>query len=172
MIVAVLRELFEFNAWANRRILAALADLPSEAYQRDLQSSHGGIEGTLRHIVWAEHLWLTRWLENPAPAVAQGADLPSLAAVRDRWEEVEAERRRFLGRLTDSELDRTLTIRPTSGGQYVHTLRQTLMHAVDHSSYHRGQIVTLLRQLGVRPPSTGLVLFYRERSTGTNLLNF
>jgi len=43
---------------------------------------------------------------------------------------------------------------------------------VDHSSYHRGQIITLLRQLGVKPPSTGLILFYRERATGRLIPNF
>ncbi len=39
-------------------------------------------------------------------------------------------------------------------------------HVVDHGSYHRGQVITMMRQLGVKPPSTGLILFYRERATG------
>jgi uncharacterized damage-inducible protein DinB len=61
-------------------------------------------------------------------------------------------------------LDSEIVIKPTGGGQYVHTLRQTLQHTVDHSSYHRGQLVTMMRQVGVKPPSTGLIGFYRERS--------
>ena len=83
--------------------------------------------------------------------------------VAARWDEVEAQRGTFLESLTDAGLHDTLTIQPTTGGAYVHTLQQTLQHAVDHSSYHRGQIVTMLRQLGVKPPSTGLIGFYREQ---------
>jgi len=161
------RELFAFNAWANRRIFDGVAALPAEQYLRDLKSSHGGIHGTLCHIVWAEHLWLNRWLGKPNPATPQGKDLVGLAEVRRRWEEVEAERGRFLAGLTDAQLAASITIQPTTGGAFVHTYLQTLQHAVDHSSYHRGQIITLLRQLGVKPPSTGLIGFYRERGTGS-----
>jgi uncharacterized damage-inducible protein DinB len=172
MNVAEVRELYEFNAWAQRRICDALASLPPEPYLRDLGSSHGGIHGTLSHIVWAEHLWLTRWQGRPPPAVPQGKDLRSLAEVRARWEEVEEGRAQVLRDLSDAQLAATITIQPTLGGVYVHTYLQTLQHGVDHSSYHRGQIVTLLRQLGARPPSTGLILFYRERATGRRLSNF
>lgn len=180
MNVAQVRELYEFNAWAQRRICDALAALPAEQYLRDLGSSHGGIHGTLCHIVWAEHLWLTRWQGRPPPAIPQGKDLRSLAEARARWEAVEGDgdgkveggRAPFLRDLTEAQLAATLRIQPTTGGVYVHTYLQTLQHVVDHSSYHRGQIVTLLRQLGARPPSTGLILFYRERATGRRLSNF
>ncbi len=166
MTVAEVRELFTFNAWANRRIFDGVVELAESDYLRDLKSSHGGIHGTLCHIVWAEQLWLHRWLGRPNPAVAQGRDLASLADVRTRWEAVDAERGKLLLDLTEAKLADTITIKPTMGGEYRHTFRETFQHVVDHSSYHRGQVVTLLRQLGVRPPSTGLILFYREQATG------
>src|SRR5882672_8130012 len=93
------RELFAYNAWANRLMFDAADALPAELYQRGLKSSHGGIHGTLAHIVWAEHLWLHRWLMRPNPAVAQGRDLATIGVVRARWEEIEAERGRFLAGL-------------------------------------------------------------------------
>jgi len=172
MNVTQIRELYEFNAWAHRRVFDALVPLPAAQYLEDRKSSHGGIHGTLCHVVWAEQLWLTRWLGQPAPAGAQGKDLGSLAEVRARWEAVELERGPFLQRLTDATLAATLTVTPSMGGAYVHTYGQTLQHVVDHASYHRGQVITLLRQLGVKPPSTGLILFYRKRATGRHLPNF
>ncbi|HMJ59950.1 MAG TPA: DinB family protein [Gemmatimonadales bacterium] len=155
-------ELFAYNAWANRVIFDAVAPLPDDTYLRDLKSSHGGIHGTLAHIVWAEHLWLNRWLEKPNPAVAQGKDLHSAAEVRARWEEVEAERGRFLAGLSDAQLQETRNVKPSTGGEYQHTFVQMFQHTVDHSSYHRGQVVTLLRQVGVVPPVTGLIFFHRR----------
>jgi len=156
-------ELFDYNAWANRTIFDAVAQLSDDQYFRDLKSSYGGIHGTLAHIVWAEQLWLHRWLGRPHPAVAQGADLRSLGEVRARWEEVEAERGRFVAGLSEARLDDTRLVKPSSGGEYVHNFRQMFRHFINHSSYHRGQIVTLLRQLGAKPPSTDLILYYRRR---------
>jgi len=156
------RQLFAYNAWANREMFTAAAALPAEQYNRDLKSSHGGIHGTLAHIVWAEHLWLNRWLMQPNPPVAQGKDLHTAADVRARWEAVEAERGRFLSQLTDAQLMDTRLVKPSTGGEYQHTFSQMFHHTVDHSSYHRGQVVTMLRQVGVAPPVTGLILFYRR----------
>lgn len=163
MNVEQVRELFGYNAWANRRMFDAVAQLPAEQYMRDLKSSFGGIHGTLAHIVGAERLWLSRW-RGEAGSLLKGSDVSSLAELRQLWDGVEAERGQFLGRLTPQALASEITIKPTTGGQVVHTLLQTLQHTVDHSSYHRGQIVTLLRQLDVKPPSTGLIGFYRERA--------
>jgi len=150
-------ELFDYNAWANRTIFDAAAQLPEEQYFRDLKSSYGGIHGTLAHIVWAEQLWLHRWVGKPNPAVPQGSDLKSV------WEAVEAERGRFLADFTEERLEETRLVKPSSGGEYVHTYRQMFRHFINHSSYHRGQIVTFLRQLGHKPPSTDLILYYRRR---------
>jgi len=156
-------ELFDYNAWANRTIFDAAQTLPPDQYFRDLKSSYGGVHGTLCHIVWAEQLWLHRWMVRPNPSVPQGTDLKSLADVRDRWEQVEVERGRFVAALTDASLDETRLVKPSSGGEYVHTFRQMFRHFINHSSYHRGQIVTFLRQLGAKPPSTDLILYYRRR---------
>jgi uncharacterized damage-inducible protein DinB len=162
MDLVEVRELFAYNAWANRECFAALERVPAESYFRDLRSSHGGLHGTLCHIVWAEELWLNRWLKRPNPAVPQGKDLTTLAAARDRWEGVEAERAAFVAGLDERRLADTMAVRPSSGGEYVHAFGQMFRHVVDHSSYHRGQLITLLRQVGVKPPSPGLILFYRR----------
>src|SRR2546422_11465215 len=96
MTPAEVRELFAFNAWASRRIFDGVGQLAPVDYLRDLKSSHGGIHGTLCHIVWAEQLWLHRLLGKPGPAVPQGKELASLADVRARWGAVEAGRGRVL----------------------------------------------------------------------------
>ena len=171
MTIAEVQELFGYNAWANRRIFAAARALAAEPYFRDLKSSHGGIHGTLCHIVWAEQLWLKRWTGKPKPAVHQGKDLATLEAAVSRWEEIERERAAFLGGLTERRLEDTVVVQPSTGGEFRHTFREMFRHAVDHSSYHRGQVVTMLRQVGVTPPNTGLFVYYRERggrATATN----
>src|SRR5438093_8949716 len=128
MTPAEVRELFAFNAWASRRIFDGAAQLAEADYLRDLKSSHGGVHGTLCHIVWAEELWLHRWLGKPNPAVPQGTDLKSLAEVRSRWDAVEAERGSFLAGFTEGRLADTRLVKPSSGGEYVHTFQQMFRH--------------------------------------------
>ena len=164
MNVEQMRELFTYNGWANRRIFEALGALPVEDYMRDLKCSFASIHGTIAHIVSAERLWLSRWRGETGVTLQKGSDFASLAEVRKLWDQVEGDRGKYLARLTPSQLESEITIRPTAGGQFVHTVRETMLHTVDHSSYHRGQIVTMLRQVGVKPPATGLIGFYRERS--------
>ena len=105
---------------------------------------------------------LNRWVGKANPPAPQGRDLAGLPEVRARWEEVEAERGAFLRGVTDATLGESRMVAPSSGGTYAHTFDQMFRHAIDHSSYHRGQVVTLLRQLGAVPPSTGLINYYRE----------
>src|SRR5437764_12456984 len=144
MDLAGVLELFAYNAWANRECFAALERLPTESYFRDLKSSHGGLHGTLCHIVWAEDLWLSRWLGRPNPAVAQGKDLTTLAAARARWEAIEAERLAFLAGFGEGRLVETLAVRPSTGGEYLHTFHQMFRHAGHHSTYQRGQLLPFL----------------------------
>src|SRR2546425_12949914 len=87
MTPAEVQELFAFNAWASRRIFDGVAQLAVADYLRDLKSSHGGGHGTLCHIVWAEHLWLTRWRGGPEAPLAPGEGLASPTQGRGRWGE-------------------------------------------------------------------------------------
>src|SRR5574341_1416503 len=168
MKVEEARDLFRYNAWANRKVFEGVASVPEAQYLRDLKSSHGGIHWTLAHIVWAEQLWLARWTGAPNPVVPQGKDLHTLAEVRARWEQVEAERSGWLAGFSDARLADTVRVKPTSGGEFVHRFDQMFRHLVNHSSYHRGQVVTLLRQLGSTPPTTDLIVYYREQARNSN----
>src|SRR2546428_9588131 len=122
MTPAEVRELFAFNAWASRRIFDGVGQLAPVDYLRDLKSSHGGIHGTLCHIVWAEQLWLQRWLGKPAPPGPQSKDLASLADVRARGGEVEAGRGRILPELTQAEPAGSVAIQPATGREEQHNL--------------------------------------------------
>src|SRR5256885_15425551 len=116
MTPAEVRELFAFNAWASRRIFDGVGQLAPVDYLRDLKSSHGGIHGTLCHIVWAEQLWLHRWLGKPAPAVPQGKDLAPPADLRARWGERETERGPILRGLPEGKPAGSDAVQTTAGG--------------------------------------------------------
>jgi len=165
MTAAFVSNLFRYNTWADRRILDALANLPEDIVLRDLGSSHGGLHGTMLHVVFAQNVWLLRWKGEPIDAAFQvQKNSPTLASVREAWERTGEETARFFaGKLSDAFLAETFEMRNSKGESFVHAYGDSMIHLVNHSSYHRGQIAGMMRQLGVRPPGTDYIIYTRER---------
>jgi len=157
-----LRTLYAFNAWARARMLDAVAQLDEAAYRRDLGNSFASVHSTLVHILGAEEIWLSRWCgETPAALISPDA-FGSFGEVRQRWDELEAALRGFLAGLTDEGVLRVIRYRDTRGNDHATPLWQMMQHVVNHSTYHRGQVMTMLRQLGGTPEATDLIAFYRH----------
>jgi len=160
-----MRQLYDYNAWANHRSLDAACSLTAEQFVKPLGSSFGSVRDTLAHIYGAEWIWLERFQgRSPAslPDTTQFKDAPSL---RERWSEHEARLLTFVRGLNQGDLDRVMEYKTLKFGVYRNPLWQSMQHVVNHGSYHRGQVTTLLRQLGAQPIPTDLMHFYRERAT-------
>ena len=159
------RALVDFHYWARDRLLDAIEPLSAEQLTRDMGGSFRSVRDTLAHIYSAEWIWLSRW-RGASPAAMLAPDLfPDLAAIRTAWSAHEAEMRAFLSALDEEGLHQRISYRTTAGQTMSAVLRHLVQHVVNHASYHRGQVTTLLRQLGAAPPkSTDLVTFYRERA--------
>lgn len=162
MKVEEIRSLFEYNRWANRRFFEVIAALPDDQIMAHVESSFPSILYTFAHIVGAEWVWLRRWKgENPS-TLPDWLVNASLEKLRTQLSEVESEREVFAGSLRDEDLQQVLDYRTLDGTAYRNRLEDLLVHVVNHSTYHRGQLTTMLRQLGVRPVATDFVLFKRE----------
>ena len=161
MNIADFKTLFEFNSWANARTLQAVDTLPEEQLYVDLKNSFGSIHGTLVHLCGAEDIWLQR-MNGADPGVFMKKDaFPTYASVKARWSDVEAGWKKYISVLTETELGRTLTFHNLKGEQVTQKVWQSLQHLVNHSTYHRGQITTMIRQSGGKPVGTDLIAFYR-----------
>jgi uncharacterized damage-inducible protein DinB len=157
-----IRILFAYNAWANNRIFEALARLSEQQYRSDLRSSHRDLQGTATHLVGAEKLWLSRWTGRPEEGLLAAAEVPSLPALKTVWERVAADTARFVGKLSKERLEANFVYTNTMGEPCSHPLVETLQHVVNHSTYHRGQISGMMRQVGAEPLNTDLIVFYRH----------
>lgn len=151
------RTLFTYNNWANRRILAACSKLAAAEFGRDLGASFGSVRGTLVHILWGEKRWLRFWLDGSLISDPPLEDFPDTVALEKSWSSLEQDRQAFAAELSEERLQARLTVR----GQHF-TLGELIQHILNHSTYHRGQVVLLLRQLGHTPPATDYRLFLSE----------
>lgn len=154
--LSVLRELYEYNYWARDCQLRACAELPPDQFLRPLGSSFSSLRDTLAHLVGAEWVWLERWRGHSPTAVEAeefaAEKFPSVSAVRERWSTVERGVREYLASLKEGALASPLTYKNLKEQTWTYPLWQTLFHVVNHQTYHRGQVTTLLRQLGAKAP--------------------
>lgn len=162
MTPTALRRLYDYTNWANARMLDVIAGLDDEQFTRHVVSSYSSIRDTLAHIASAEWLWLLRWKGDSRLALPEWMEA-SFARLREEMESIAADRRAFLGDLTDERADAMLHYRSIRGDAFALPLREVLIHCANHSTYHRGQLVTMLRQVGVTElPSTDYALFVRS----------
>jgi uncharacterized damage-inducible protein DinB len=159
-----MRTLYEYDAWANGRTLSACAPLTQEQFTRNLGNSFSSVRDTLVHIVGAQMIWLDR-LHGASPAGLPKPDTyPDFVAVRAQWAQTEPTMLVYVSGLSAADLERILEFRNAKGNVFRDQIGNILQHLVNHGSYHRGQITTLLRQLGATPVSTDMIGFYRERA--------
>jgi len=164
MTVSELAALYSFNRWANHRLLDAAAELSHEELTRDLKGSSPSVLATLLHIFWSEWVWFRRWNgESPKQKDLPGSDLQDAAATGGRWHELEIEQQQFIGDLRDEDLVRRVRYENFADQAKEYSLEHSMQHVVNHSSYHRGQVVTMIRQLGHKPPSTDLLIYLDEQ---------
>jgi uncharacterized damage-inducible protein DinB len=156
--------LFQYNLWADRRTMDVCASLTNEQFGRSLGSSFGSVRDTLAHLYGAGWVWNERFEGRSPSSLPAGTTLTDLASVRSKLEEMDLYFIDYVSKLTRQDLERVIHYKSFAGSEFSNPLWQSLHQLTNHASYHRGQIVTLLRQLGVKPVSTDLIGFYRERA--------
>jgi uncharacterized damage-inducible protein DinB len=157
--------LFEYDEWATKRTLESVSNLSDGRYHDDLKSSHGGIHGTLLHIYGADMIWFQRWKESSRSASSNLDEIPNLESLKAHWKEYRISLDKYLRSLTENMLTGPLSYTDTKGNKHAEPLYQQMLQIINHSSYHRGQIVTMLRQVGGKPQATDLIAFYRTRQS-------
>ena len=165
--------LYEYDRWANNRVLQAASALSGEAFIRDLGGSFCSVRDTLLHIIGGEWIWLAYWRTPPhnptelanlrtrRDALFSPHAFPSVAEVRLKWSEIEKEQTDFVDQVTDELLEKMLPFRTTQI-RFVHLMQ----HVANHSTYHRGQVALMMRQLASEPAATDFHVFLVEGGRG------
>lgn len=156
--------LYDYNYWANARILDAAARLTEEQFQTIVTGlSHGSVRATLVHALAAENIWRQRCLEGVSPkTLLQEADLPTLDLLRRLWAEEETAMRAGLARLSDEALNRPIAYMTTRGAPMEDILWQILAHVVNHGTQHRAETAVALTAFGRSPGDVDLIVYLRR----------
>jgi uncharacterized damage-inducible protein DinB len=164
MNISYFKDLMSYNIWANDKVIKWLKALSEDQWRRPIVSSFPTIRDTALHILGAEYIWLQRlcnvnetvWI----PAVFTGSN----AEIIDAWEKASRDLEFFLTTFKLENLWDTVTFKRINGEVKELKNFEIFSHVVNHSSYHRGQLVTMLRQVGFTDVSSlDLMNFYLEK---------
>lgn len=151
------RSHLRYSAWASRKLVEAVRAVPGADFEKDVGISHSSLRGTLAHILWADWLWFTRVVE---PMEKPGQAREVLETV---WPQLQDKWVAWAESASDAEINRVVEYKSILDGQMARTPAwQIVLHVVNHATLHRGQVMGMLRQMGVAPPHTDLVNYYRE----------
>ena len=162
MQLDAIRELYDYNHWANQRVLSAMTPLTDDMFTRNMGNSFVSLRDTLAHILGAEWIWLERWLGRSPKALLSASDFPTLQALQRRWAAVRLDQNQYIQTLVPDRLNDDVSYTNTRGERYSYALWRQMLHVLNHSSYHRGQVTTLLRQMGAEPAGTDLLVYYDQ----------
>jgi uncharacterized damage-inducible protein DinB len=151
--------LFQYNQWANARILNAAANVTQEQFVVPASFPHGGLRSTLVHAMFAEWIWRNRW-EGTSPTTRfKPEDFPTFESLCTRWLEEEKRLMEFVLQVSDERLHRTFDYRNTSGKPLTQVLWHAMVHVVNHGTQHRTEAAAMLTDLGHSPGDLDLIYF-------------
>lgn len=154
--------LYQYNRWANAKILHTAADVTQEQFLAPASFPHGGLRGTLVHALSAEWIWRTRWQGTSPTSLLKAYDFPDFQSLQMRWKEEEKQLMDFLNVVTDERLNNTFDYKNTSGKPFTKVLWQVMVHVVNHGTQHRSEAAAILTDLGHSPGDIDLISFLIE----------
>ncbi|MCB0129334.1 MAG: DinB family protein [Caldilineaceae bacterium] len=162
--------LFEYNGWANRRIMDAARRVRTEQFVAATTNSYGSLRGTLVHLVEAEMAWRTLCQNGTMSGFHDLVedDFPTPVALEQLWQEEQPRLRAYLAGLTDADLNGSIHYTTDEGDEQARVLWHCLVHVVNHGTQHRSEAAVLLTDYGCSPGELDFTVFLNEHLSAAN----
>ncbi|MGZ4975481.1 MAG: DinB family protein [Limisphaerales bacterium] len=162
MNIQDIRLVYEYNYWANKRILAQCKNITQEKFIASAEFPYGGLRGTVVHILEAEWGWRTRFQNLGVASEMLATEFPTLTALESRWGEEEKTMRTYLASLQDEDMNSHVRYPIDNGEIRDRILWHCLVHVVNHGTQHRSEAAALLTRLGQSPGDLDFTVFLNQ----------
>jgi len=157
----ILTQYAQYNIWANKRIADVLLKINEEELEKEINSSFPSLKATVYHTWSAEFIWLQRLQLTEQPLWIESVFKGTFAEACEDWQKVSEALLSFIQKQYDDKgFQHVLQYYSRAKKSFKNPVYSVLMHTFNHSTYHRGQLVTMLRQTGVtKIPETDFIAF-------------
>lgn len=160
----ILLQYARYNKWANDRLIDAILNLPNDVIDAHVESSFSSLRATCLHVWNADFIWWER-LKLAENIVGPATDATlSIEAICEGWKQQSLQWQNWVMNAKEVNLTHVFAYRNSKKEQFKEPVYQVLMHVFNHATYHRGQMVTMMRQLDVKTiPATDFIVFSRNK---------
>lgn len=153
-----IKNIFLYNQWANEKLFAAI---PAVLADVEINSSFNSIRKTVYHMWDAETVWLERITNKPPTPWPASAEY--IGTFEESFVKIKEQENNYIKFIEGTDLSERVYYKNLKGDEFSNSYFEVLSHVANHSTFHRGQLVTMLRQVGVTQiPSTDLIAYYRK----------
>jgi uncharacterized damage-inducible protein DinB len=166
-LLDVIRSLYQYNVWANHRILVESSKLTLEQFLAPAGLSYPSIRDIMVHTMGAEWIWLSRWKGTSPSAMFEAIDFPNLLSIQMRWEPIELETQQFIGQLNPLQLGEVVSYVNTRNETWAYPLWQQMIHQVNHATQHRSECAVILSHFSFSPGDLDFLVYQDELNSGS-----
>ena len=141
-------QLADYNIWANAIVHSWFEKLSDEQWSQHVVSSFNSIAETSLHVAGAETIWLDRLNKEETPRWLPTIFKGSKKELQDHWKKTSGELHSFIEGFEETNMEDSVSFWRPDGNLYELSYHKIFAHVFNHSTYHRGQLVTMLRQVG------------------------
>jgi uncharacterized damage-inducible protein DinB len=157
-----IQTLWGYNYWAHHKLWNSIMTISESDFKKPVAYSVGSVHIQVVHVMWAEAVWYARLHDASRPTFTI-EDYPTRPSIREKWNDVEEKWRVYLDNLTESELERQIEVVRFNGEHYIHSVQEMLLHAVNHGTDHRGQILRLIHDYGGDTYAQDMISYFRDK---------
>jgi uncharacterized damage-inducible protein DinB len=162
MIIPLIRTLYQYNAWANERILTTAMQLSPDQLHARGGASFGSVHETLVHIMSAQWVWLARWKGTSPSSMLEAQSFPELTSIQSRWVDIEQQTQQFVTAVDEAQLALVVEYVNLQGEHWAYPLWQQMVHQVNHATQHRSEVAVMLTEYGHSPGWLDFLYFVDE----------
>ncbi len=162
MNIQDIKFIYEYNYWANKKILEAAAKVRQEQFLAPAEFPFGGLHSTMLHVVDAEYGWRGFFEDKKFNEDLKSEDFPTLTVLEKKFQEEEKAMRAWLDGLTDEDINKHVTYTNDEGTLRNRILWHCLHHVVNHGTQHRSEAAALLTRYNASPGDLDFTLYLIE----------
>lgn len=152
-------QLYDYNIWANQRIFTHLQSLPSDLFLKEVDLGFKSIAEIFGHIASVDQVWFARIREMEGPSTIEAKQFNDIEEAIEFITKLQTQIREYL--LSVSDCGKAVTYKNTMGQEFQNSISELIQQIVNHGTYHRGNITTILRYLGYKGIQTDYIAFLR-----------
>lgn len=153
------KELIAFQTWRREKISELLQEVDEQIFSAELNGSFSSLYIILNHLVWAEKVWLGR-VDRDTVATMKPTNV---AGLLEMWKEVSEKWSNVVQPATTDDILREIEYFTSTGDRFANSVLEIVIHMVDHSTYHVGQMMNAIRGFGIEPVSTNYIHYLRAK---------